>query len=78
MQFLQSFAKKEDLALIYGFGIFSALIIALELFTGFAVIGWTGDYMMVEREKSPGPFWFAIVVQLLIFVGFGLIYFFVT
>jgi hypothetical protein len=62
--------------MIYGFGIFSAFIIALELFTGFAVIGWTGDNMLVEKEKSPGPYWFAITVQLLIFVGFGLIYFF--
>ncbi|MDP1561588.1 MAG: hypothetical protein Q8M16_09345 [Pirellulaceae bacterium] len=53
-------------------------MIALELFTGFAVIGWAGDFMVVQKEKSPGPYWFAIIIQLLSFVGFGVIYFTMT
>ena len=52
------------------------LVLALQLFSGFAVIGWTGDYMMVEKEKSPGPYWFAIALQLLVSVIFGEIYFY--
>jgi hypothetical protein len=41
-------------------------IIVLELFCGFALIGWTGDRMLVERAKSPGPigcYVFSSVVQ---------------
>ncbi|MEM7456348.1 MAG: hypothetical protein AAF456_18525 [Planctomycetota bacterium] len=53
----------------FGFGLFSIFIIALELFTGFAVIGWTGDNMLVERARSPGPYWFAIVLHVLIAIG---------
>ncbi len=64
--------------MIFGFGIFAAFMIALELFTGFAVIGWAGDFMVVQKEKSPGPYWFAIIIQLLSFVGFGVIYFTMT
>ncbi|MEM7782890.1 MAG: hypothetical protein AAF939_13760 [Planctomycetota bacterium] len=56
--------------LAIGFTIFALFVIGLELFTGFAMIGWTGDYMVVEREKSPGPFWFTIILHML--VGFGL------
>lgn len=49
-----------------GISVFSLFIIALELLTGFAVIGWAGDSMVVEREKSPGPYWFTIVLHCLI------------
>lgn len=49
--------------------IFAWAMIALQLLTGFAVIGWTGDNMVVERETAPGPFWFAIVLQTLIALG---------
>ena len=41
--------------------LFALGIIVLELLTGFAVIGWSGDKMVVQRAESPGPYWFAIV-----------------
>jgi hypothetical protein len=42
---------------------FSMIIFIAELWSGYAVIGWAGDRSVVERSKSPGPYWFAIVVQ---------------
>ena len=50
--------------------LFSLGMIFLELMFGLAVIGWTGDNMVVEREKTPGPFWFAIIVHALVGIGF--------
>ncbi len=49
---------------------FSACIICLELLTGFALIGLAGNEMLVEREKSPGPYWFAIALHFLIGIVF--------
>lgn len=43
-------------------------IIALEVYTGFALIGWAGDNLLVERAKSPGPYWFVITLHSLIFI----------
>jgi hypothetical protein len=57
---------------------FSIFIVALELFTGCALIGWTGDNMVVQREKSPGPYWFAIVLHSLIGIVIPAIFFFAT
>jgi hypothetical protein len=42
---------------------------ALQLATGIAVIGWSGDWMLVHRAKSPGPCWFAITVYVLCEIG---------
>lgn len=39
------------------------VVIGLELCSGCAVMGWTGDRMVVEREKSPGPYWFSIALH---------------
>ena len=62
--------------LAIGFTVFTLFIIGLELFTGCAVIGWAGDNMIVEREKSPGPYWFAIILHVLVGVGLPLLIFF--
>lgn len=40
----------------------------LELWTGIAVAGWSGDYSLVEREKSPGPYWFVMILQTLVLI----------
>ena len=53
---------------------FAIFIIAIELFTGCAIIGWTGDNMVVEREKSPGPYWFAVILHALIGVLLPILY----
>ena len=42
------------------------VVIGLELYSGCAVIGWTGDRMVVERRKSPGPYWFSIALHTVI------------
>ena len=52
-----------------GIAIFTVLMIALELYTGHAVVGWAGDNMVVERKKSPGPYWFAIVLHFVVGIG---------
>ena len=49
-------------------------IIVLELFSGFALIGWTGDRMLVERAKSPGPYWFTIVLHAAIGIAIPLLF----
>ena len=56
--------------MIIGFciGIFAVFVIGLELYTGFAFVGWAGDNVVVGREKSPGPYWFTITLHLLLFV----------
>ena len=46
-----------------GFTLFWVCIVVMELLTGCAVIGWVGDNMVVRRERTPGPFWFAITIQ---------------
>ncbi len=56
-------------------GLFLFFVIGLELYTGFAFLGWAGDNRVVEREKSPGPYWFAISFHLLIAIGFPLLMF---
>jgi hypothetical protein len=41
-----------------------------EFWTGIAVVGLGGDNMVIEREKSPGPYWF--IMALHTFAGIGL------
>ncbi len=45
------------------------LTIVLELWLGFAVAGWAGNKIVVDRSKSPGPFWVAIFIHVLIVFG---------
>ncbi|MEM8670915.1 MAG: hypothetical protein AAGG48_25530 [Planctomycetota bacterium] len=35
----------------------------LQLWTGIAVAGWSGEQSLIEREKSPGPYWFVMTLQ---------------
>ncbi|WP_419193926.1 hypothetical protein [Novipirellula herctigrandis] len=37
----------------------------LQLWTGVAFAGWSGDDSLVERSKSPGPYWFVMTLQTL-------------
>ncbi len=53
--------------------LFALGIILFELLTGFAVVGWSRDKMVVERAKSPGPYWFTIVLHGLIGLGLPLL-----
>ena len=45
------------------FIVFTIFVVVMELFTGCAIIGWTGDNMVVPREKSPGPYRFAVILH---------------
>jgi hypothetical protein len=54
---------------LLGFDLFLILIIALELYTGFAWCGWTGDNMVIEKEKHPGPYWLTIGIHLFILIA---------
>ena len=42
----------------------------MELFTGCALVGWSGDNVVVEREKAPGPYWFTVALHS--FVGIAM------
>lgn len=55
--------------------LFSIVVICLELYAGCAVIGWTGDRMVVERDKSPGPYWFAIILHCFVAIGISALFF---
>ena len=33
-------------------------VLVAELWTGFAVCGLSGDDLVIDRRKSPGPYWF--------------------
>ena len=61
--------EPSELKLIIALSGCSACIICLEPLTGVALIGLAGDEMLVEREKSPGPYWFAIALHFLIGIG---------
>ena len=49
------------------------LLIGLELYSGSAVLGWSGDNLLVERKKTPGPYWFAIAIHAVIAVFVALL-----
>jgi hypothetical protein len=53
--------------------LFSIGVIALELYTGCAIVGWTGDNMVVQRHTSPGPYWFAVFLHVLVGIVFPLL-----
>lgn len=54
----------------------SILVIAFEVYAGAAVIGLAGERSVVLRKQSPGPFWFSIILQTLIFVVLPTIFLF--
>ncbi|WDQ16666.1 hypothetical protein [Rhodopirellula sp. P2] len=56
------------------FTAFALLLIGLELFTGCAMLGWAADKMVVEREKSPGPYWFAIALHSVVGIGLPILF----
>ena len=41
----------------------------LELWTGIAMAGWSGEKSLVYRQKTPGPYWFVMFLQTAIFLG---------
>ncbi len=45
----------------------------LQLWTGVAVAGWAGDQSLIEREKSPGPYWFVMILQTLVIIFVALL-----
>ncbi len=48
-------------------------ILVAEFWTGFAVIGFSGDDMLIDRKKSPGPYWLVMAIQTAIGVGLPLL-----
>ncbi len=64
--------------MVIGLSVFSVFIIGLELFTGCAIIGWAGDNMVVERQKAPGPYWFAITLHCLVGIGLPIVIMFAS
>jgi len=48
-------------------------ILIAEFWTGFAVIGWAGDSAVIDRRKSPGPYWFVMSIHTAIGVGVSLL-----
>ena len=58
-------------------GIAAICIYVVQLWTGVAVIGGSGEQPLLERNKRPGPYWFVMAIQtLVLFVVPVLIYFF--
>lgn len=55
--------------------LFCMLIITylLELWSGFAFSGWASKNMLVEREKSPGPYWFIMALQTIVLITIPLL-----
>ncbi|TWT65083.1 hypothetical protein [Allorhodopirellula solitaria] len=40
----------------------------LQLWSGFAVAGISGDQVLVDRRTRPGPYWFIMAIQTMILV----------
>jgi hypothetical protein len=52
------------------------IIVLLELATGYAAVGWSGRMMLASRKKLPGPYWFSILLHLVLLIGLpALMYF---
>ena len=47
----------------------SVCILVAEFWTGIAVVGWQGDQPILERSKSPGPYWFTMILHTIAGVG---------
>ena len=50
-------------------GVIAIATYLLQLWTGIAVAGWAGDQLFVEREKSPGPYWFVMALQTAVLIA---------
>ena len=53
-------------------------IIVLELFTGFALMGWSGDNAVVSRETAPGPYWFTMALHIAVGIVLPLVVLFLS
>ena len=50
-------------------GVIAIATYILQLWTGIAVAGWAGDQSLIEREKSPGPYWFVMALQTAVLIA---------
>jgi hypothetical protein len=53
-------------------------VLVAEFWTGIAVVGWSGDNLVIERKRSPGPYWFTMALHTLIGVGLPVLFAFAT
>lgn len=58
--------------------VISLVVLVAEVWTGFAVVGWSGDRMIVERAKTPGQYWFWMSLHTVAGIGIPVIAFLVT
>lgn len=49
-------------------GVVAIVTYILELWTGIAVAGWSGEQSLIEREKKPGPYWFVMALQTMVLI----------
>jgi hypothetical protein len=49
--------------------IISLLILGAEFYLGIAVTGWQGDDIIVERSKTPGPYWMWMTLHATVCIG---------
>lgn len=54
---------------LYFIGLMGIVTYILELWTGCAIAGWAGDKAIVQREKSPGPYWAVMALQTAILIA---------
>ena len=47
----------------------SILILAAEFWLGVAVVGFSGDRIIIERANAPGPYWLMMALHTVIGVG---------
>ncbi len=55
--------------LTIGLAIIALIILGAEFYLGIAVTGWQGDDIIVERNKTPGPYWMWMVLHTMICIG---------
>ncbi len=48
-------------------------ILVAEFWTGFAVVDFSGDDMLIDRRKSPGPYWLMMAIHTAGSVGLPLL-----
>ncbi len=55
------------------FAVLFSTIFVMELWCGFAVVGWQGDNFLIERSKSPVQYWMVMALQIVIALGVPLL-----
>ncbi|TWU17946.1 hypothetical protein [Allorhodopirellula heiligendammensis] len=45
----------------------------LQLWSGFAIAGISGNNMLVDRRTKPGPYWFIMALQTVIFFAIAIV-----